>query len=311
MRIAILGATSQIAKDLISSILAETQHELSLFARRPEAVSEWLKSFKVKEIDGFECFSKKGDEFDAVINFVGSGNPALTARMGSSILGITHQFDNLALSHVIRYPNCRYIFLSSGAAYGGDFDLPVNEDTKSVFSLNNLKASDWYGVSKMYAECLHRSLTNLPIVDIRVFNYFSYSSDINSSFLITDMLRSFRANEIFKTSSSNIVRDYFGPREFFKLISCVLSAPPNNVAVDCITKRPVDKISLLKAMSSELGLQFELVSQQTGLTATGNKVNYYSKSHKAADLFGFVAGLTAMEIVVEQSKKLLNLVSPD
>ena len=46
MRIAILGATSQIAKDLALSFSASSEHDLVLYARRPEVVSAWLKNVK-------------------------------------------------------------------------------------------------------------------------------------------------------------------------------------------------------------------------------------------------------------------------
>lgn len=43
MRIAILGATSQIAKDLIHSCATRSAHELVLFARRVEVLRQWLE----------------------------------------------------------------------------------------------------------------------------------------------------------------------------------------------------------------------------------------------------------------------------
>ena len=44
MRIAILGATSQIARDLIVSFAAVEDKRLHLFARRPDEVMKWLAS---------------------------------------------------------------------------------------------------------------------------------------------------------------------------------------------------------------------------------------------------------------------------
>ena len=44
MQVAILGATSQIAKDLIVAFSKQEGYELVLFARRPEAVTNWLTS---------------------------------------------------------------------------------------------------------------------------------------------------------------------------------------------------------------------------------------------------------------------------
>ena len=48
MRIAILGATSQIAKDLIISFSENSNHDLILFARRPDLVIHWLTTIKLK-----------------------------------------------------------------------------------------------------------------------------------------------------------------------------------------------------------------------------------------------------------------------
>ena len=87
MRIAILGATSQIARDLIISFSETAEHELLLFARRPGAVDEWLAASGLEgryAVEDFTGFAKK--EFDAVINFVGVGNPVQLLAMGNTIL---------------------------------------------------------------------------------------------------------------------------------------------------------------------------------------------------------------------------------
>lgn len=311
MRIAILGATSHIAKDLVQLFARSGSHELVLFARRPEAVTLWLAAsgmpqrYPVREFTAFN-----GEQhFDAVINFVGVGNPAQTVAMGSSIFDITRQFDDLALAYLQREPGCRYVFASSGAAFGGDFAQPVDETTPAVVPINRLQPADWYGAAKLHAECRHRSLAPLPIVDLRIFNYFSSTEDIQARFLITDMLRAIKDREVFRTSSANITRDYAGPREIHQLVSGVLAAPPVNTAVDCYTQAPVDKLTLLAAMQSEFGLRYELVVQPTGLAATGNKVNYYSRNRKASVVFGYDPPRAALEVVLDESRKLLGLSS--
>jgi len=307
MRIAILGATSQIAKDLILSFASKNNHELALFARRPEVVKHWLAIVGLAgryAAADFGSFIIK-ERFDAIINFVGVGNPVQTAVMGATILDVTLKYDGLAIEYVRHYPHCKYIFLSSGAAYGSNFEDPVDETSKTMFAINNLTAQDWYGVAKMHAECRHRSLAHLPIVDIRVFNYFSYSADIEARFLITDVLRAIRDQQVMQTSHQNIVRDYFGPKEITNLIQKVLRAPPSNISIDCFTQNPVDKISMLERMRSEFGLKYELVSTQTGVLATGSKIHYYSKSRKATELFGYKPETTAIEIVVQQSRQML------
>jgi len=114
----------------------------------------------------------------------------------------------MALDYVQLYPQCRYLFLSSGAAYGCSFEATVDENTSAVIAINNFQSQDWYGVAKLHAECRHRSHPELPIIDIRVFNYFSRSQDISARFLITDILRAIRDKTVLKTSSDYIVRDF-------------------------------------------------------------------------------------------------------
>ena len=78
MKIAILGATSQIAKDLVLAFSKQDHHELVLFARRPEIVMQWLASVGLLErcvISDFAAFSAD-EHFDAIINFVGVGDPS-------------------------------------------------------------------------------------------------------------------------------------------------------------------------------------------------------------------------------------------
>jgi nucleoside-diphosphate-sugar epimerase len=305
MRIAILGATSQIARDLIVSFSAEEGKHLHLFARRPTEVAKWLTSVDLAGRYPTDDFSKFGSqEFDAIINFVGSGNPAQTAAMGASILDVTLQYDEIALDYVKQHPACRYLFLSSGAAFGSSFDEPANENTKAVIAINDLKPQDWYGVAKLYAECRHRSLPHLPIVDIRVFNYFSRTLDISARFLITDILRAIRDKEVLKTSPDYIVRAFVTPSDFYKLVISLLAAPATNAAVDCYTLAPIDKQTLLAAMKEKFGLQYEISAATVAVNATGSKPHYYSLNKRAAD-FGYIPTLTSLEGVLLEAKAIL------
>jgi nucleoside-diphosphate-sugar epimerase len=308
MRIAILGATSQIAKDLVLSFDSLGSDELVLYARRPEAVTEWLSNVGLPRsytVADFEAFSGS-ERFDALINFVGVGNPAQVGKLGASIMDITYEFDSSALQYLKRHPGCRYIFLSSGAVFGGGFASPADDQTCSLFKVNQLGQQDWYGVAKMYAEARHRALTNSPIVDLRVFSYFSHSADIEARFLIADILRSIRDQQVMQTSQENIVRDYVGPQEITQIIRRVLLAPPSNAAIDCFTIAPVQKIAMLERMRSEFGLRYELVEHRTGVVATGSKLNYYSKSRKATDLFGYTPDRNSLDVVLEQCRSLLS-----
>jgi nucleoside-diphosphate-sugar epimerase len=300
MRIAILGATSQIAKDLIVSISAEADKYLHLFARRPNDVTKWLKDVGLSEryfVDDYAVFGTQ--EFDAILNFVGVGNPAQAAAIGTKIFDITLQYDELALNYVRQYPECRYIFLSSGAAYGSSFDAPVDADTKAIISINNLQPQDWYAIAKLHAECRHRSLTHLPIVDIRVFNYFSHTQDMEARFLITDIVRAIRDKTVLKASADYMVRDFIGPYDFHQLVNAILSSSATNNVVDCYSKAPIDKPTLLAAMQAQFGLQYELIQGSTGVNATGSKPHYYSLNTSAAN-FGYHPRFTSLNGLLKE-----------
>ncbi|MFA6121766.1 MAG: NAD-dependent epimerase/dehydratase family protein [Sideroxydans sp.] len=301
MRIAILGATSQIARDLIVSFSRTANDNLHLFARRPDEVTKWLVSTGLAgryPTDEFSEFPKQA--FDAVINFVGVGNPAQALAMGNTIFEVTLRFDEMVLEYLQVHPTCRYLFLSSGAAYGSSFNEPAKRDTPAIVPINKLEPHDWYGVAKLHAECRHRSHPELSIIDIRVFNYFSHTQDIEARFLITDILRAIRDKTVLKTSSDYIVRDFLHPSDFYRMVCTLLAAPVANAAVDCYSRAPIEKPSLLAAMQEKFGLQYEVSEVVASVNATGSKPHYYSMNTRAAE-FGYQPSLTSLEGVMQES----------
>jgi nucleoside-diphosphate-sugar epimerase len=302
MRLAILGATSQIAKDLVQSFAVQSGHELVLYARRPDVVAQWLTRVGLAGRYAVADFTAFGldEHCDAILNFVGVGDPAQTAAMGATIFDVTLKYDELALDYVRQHPACRYIFLSSGASYGGSFDAPVDENTKAVVAINHLQPQDWYAVAKLHAECRHRALAHLPIVDIRVFNYFSHTQDMNARFLITDILRAIRDKTVLKTSADFIMRDFLHPSDFYRLVNALLAAPAENAAVDCYSRAPIDKATLLAVMQNEFLLRYETTEGTASVNATGNKPHYYSINTRAAD-FGYRPELTSLEGLLQEA----------
>lgn len=301
MRIAVLGATSQIARDVIAAFAA--RHELSLFSRRPEEVRAWAASAKLPLVASATYAEFAGGTYDAVLNFVGIGDPARAAAMGAGILQVTDDHDALALAYLRSHPSCRYVFLSSGAAYGTDFEEPAREDTPARIRLNQLGAQDWYSVAKIQAECRHRALQHLPIVDLRVFSYFSHAQDMGARFLLADAMRAIRAGETLRTSGHNVVRDYMGPADFCRLLALVLAAPPCNDVFDCYTRAPVDKMALLAGLQGAFGLRWD-IDAAAGLNATGLKPQYYSLNRRAARL-GFEPSLGSLETVLQEAATCL------
>ncbi len=305
MKIAILGATSQIAQDLILSFSKNKSYNFSLFGRNVELLEEWVSSANLNgkyQVQKYSNFNRNQD-YDVIINFVGIGDPVKAQKMGNDIFKITEQYDDMALDYVRCHKETKYIFLSSGAVYGGKYEEPVNENTVAMIDINNLVLTDWYTIAKLYAEAKHRSLSDLSIVDVRVFNYFSHMQDMGARFLITDIVRAIKNQEIFRTSSDNIVRDFITPPDFYNLIQATIDHKSINTALDCYTKSPVAKFDLLSELESKYGLRYEIDGSIGIVNATGAKLNYYSVS-KMVKSIGYSPKNTSIDGIIQEIDKL-------
>lgn len=299
MKIAILGATSQIAKDLIKQFYINSNHDLHLFARNTGAVITWLESFGDSSdypIDDLSSFGTQA--YDVVINFIGVGNPSQAQLIGASIFELTMYYDNIVLDYLKKNRKCQYIFLSSGAAYGSSFTKPVTINSQAQISINDLSAEDWYGVAKLHAECRHRASPELAIIDIRIFNYFSHTQDMSARFLITDMVRAIQKKSVLLTSSIDIMRDYIGSEDFYHLINNILSTNPTNDVLDCYSKAPISKITLLESLEKHFGMQYKFNDDKT-INATGLKNNYYSLN-RHSELYGYFPTYTSQELLLQE-----------
>ena len=108
-----------------------------------------------------------------------------------------------------------------------------------------------------------------------------------------------------KTSPDYIVRDFLHPSDFYQLVSALLSAPAANAAVDCYSRAPIDKPTLLAAMQKEFGLRYEITEATASVNATGSKPHYYSLNTRAAD-FGYHPQLTSLEGIFREATALLD-----
>lgn len=310
MNIAIIGATSNIAKDLILSFTKNNpEFNLSLFSRDNNKVKAWLANKKITNkirLTGLYNDFLKKDKYHIVLNFVGIGDPSKAIEMGSSILDITQIFDTMIIEYLKKNPSTKYFFLSSGVVYGHEnFSVNVNDTSEACFKINGLKPQDWYSIAKLHAECKHRSLDDKSIVDIRVFNYVNSNLDISSRFLIADALRALINKYDLETSSKNIVRDYIGPDDFYNLIISLIMHTELNDSIDCYTKLPIDKFSMLDMLKKEFGLSYNIKDSEVGLNATGFKDNYYSKNFKA-EKYGYKPFYTSAETIKKEFELILN-----
>ena len=307
MRVAILGATSEIAKDVINLLGKYPQYELGLFSRHPELVSQWVSSLNLPTqpqslaLDEFN----HSRHFDAIVNFIGAGNPQRIQEIGDEIVHVTQHYDNMVMNYLERFPQCRYIFLSSGSIFGPDFALPVDIHSRANLQDNALLASNWYSKAKLAAECEHRLHSHLSIVDVRVFNYFSRSQNLSSSYLMTVIARAIKNGGILKTNAANLVRDYIHPSDFSHLLMAIFNAAPLNTALDCYSQAPIDKFSLLNALSEQFNLEFEIAKSGIDENPTGNKSNYYSLN-KAAGSLGYVPQHSSLSGILTEMQALMS-----
>ncbi len=306
MRIAILGATSQIAKDLIVIFSAHREFELHLFARRTVDVINWLDSIGISQyypVNDFSVF--KNGVYEVIINFVGTSDPQQVLMLGKGILEVTSYFDELVMDYLSMNPSCRYLFLSSGAAYGSDFINPAT-NTSSIEKINVLTKQDWYALAKQQAEIRHRLRADLSIFDIRLFSYFSNNQSTLGGLFMSCILRSIINRDVLKVLSCNLVRDYLNPVDFFSFINAIIEVQPQNVAVDCFSCAPVAKFDLLSYMKNEFGLTYK-VNEPILMTDTYNcKPRYYSLNKFAEDL-GYRPSLTSLEGISLETRKILKI----
>jgi len=307
MKIAILGATSHIAKNLIYYFAKNTQYELFLFARNKDAVHVFMQtcnSTSLFRVFGFEAFFE--GSYDAVINCVGVGDPAKQKNIGAEIFRLTEYFDNLVIDYLFSHRSVVYINFSSGAVYGTAFDSGITKDSLATIDVNNITSADFYRIAKLNAEAKHRAMSDLCIVDLRIFSFFSRFINLDSGFLLCEMLRCAKDHTIFHTNSVDIIRDYVAPSDLFALVELCFEKAPLNCALDVYSAKPVRKSELLKLFTEEFGLKVE-IEEKGYLSPTGTKVAYFSKNYEARKVLMYVPANSSVYTVREEARYLLQM----
>lgn len=293
-RFAILGASSQIARDLAHNLARDPGMHLSLFGRVPGALPQQTAGVARIEALPYERFPDGA--YDVVMNFVGAGDPVKVAAIGEDIHALTRFYDDMAIAYLRGDPKARYMFMSSGAVYGGFFQTPVGT------TMYPLAPGEHYAAAKRAAEKRHRSLPDLTIFDIRVFNYFSRSQDIGARFFMSDVVRALRTKNVLTVNATPMTRDFLHPRDFETLVRA-LAAADGNAAVDCYTRAPIEKMVLLEAFSARFGLTYT-VAQADTVDATGVKPHYYTLNRDAA-AYGYAPAMTSLDGLMMETDALL------
>lgn len=306
MKIAIVGATSHIAKNLIIEMASE--HQLYLFARNTQKTNDFIIvegiDNRVKEVLHIDTFGQTIIRYDAVINCVGFGKPNEVRSQSSIIQVVTERYDNLIIDYLSKYPKTIYINFSSGAVYGTELSNPVSSTSEFRIRLDSITDEDAYRVAKLNSETKHRSLSGFSIIDLRVFNFFSRYIDISSSFLITEIMEAIKNGEEFVTLNNDFIRDYVHPEDLINLVQLCLRKPGINRSIDVYSCHPVKKSEIIAAFRKEFGLRVRYISTPLNQSPTGMKTWYVSENHDAESIFGYFPKYSSIDALLEIARKI-------
>ena len=292
--IAILGATGYVGNSLARRYAETDARPLVLFARSPQRLRDqtWPDRVRVEDLRGLDAA-----EFSLVINAIGAGDPSRVAAAGDAIVELTQYWDSALLAAM--NPLTRYVFLSSGAVYGG---AGAVADAQLVVSINADRPLPPYLAAKLLAELRHRNLPERAILDLRIFGYADPSISLDDRFFLAELARSIVRSEPFVTSPDDMVRDYAAALELKALIDCWEAADAPNGPADLYTSAPVRKLELLDAARGRYGLQV-VTSASSFANPTGAKP-YYASTWRRAGEFGYTPQRSSLQIVLDMLDRL-------
>jgi len=306
-KIAILGATSHIAKGIIENILNDTidEYDLVLFEQSVDTIDSFIQENHLKNISEKRCLDDfTRGSYDVIINCIGIGSPLKLKSSGSIIFELTEKFDNIIIDYLKRNNEVLYVNFSSGAVYGNNFRNPVDANSKSFVNINDIQQADFYQIAKLNSEIKHRSLAEFNIVDLRVFGYFSKYINLDAGFLMSEVIHSLIKNQIFKTSPENIIRDFISPKDLYNLIKKCIRKHNLNIAFDVYSKAPVEKFEILDSLSQKYDFKYEVFNKGVDVSATGFKENYYSVN-TCAEILNFKPIYNSLETILLETDQLL------
>lgn len=304
MNIAITGATSHIAKGLIIRFLDNPQNHLYLFSRNLEKVRQFLffenraTNVNYSLCDDYQQFTSFS--FDVIINCIGVETRNKHNCDFTRYFSVTEKFDNLIIDYLKNNLSTLYISFSSGAIYGADFNTPADCNSTRKLLVNSMREEEYYGIARINAEAKHRAYSSLKIIDLRVFSYFSRYINLNDGYLITDIIKAIIEDKILITNNIDITRDYLHPDDLFAMIRACINSGNRNQAFDVNSSHTISKWEIIDLFAHEYGLRYEIAPNLKNVSATGTKINYFSKCKESAKI-GFTPKYSSHETLKLES----------
>ena len=263
MMIAILGANGHVGRALAAEL--KSLCELYLFARI-SGYNQYADLFK--------------SEYDAIINCVGVGNSDSIKNAPLKVMEVTEYFDELIHKYQCQYPTCKVIHLSSGAVFGTTMEEPINLNSGIILYPNQLDFAYSYGMTKLYSEMKHR-LSPFCYIDIRLMAFTSIFQPMDAPFFMSDVIKAIKNHTLLTISAQDMIRDYIHPADLVQLNLCCIRKSVN-AAYDTYSLAPASKFEILKELSVNYHLEYEITGTCT--STTGMKSCYYSRNHSAKDI---------------------------
>jgi len=310
LRIAILGSNSHIAKGLIDRFTRDGAFSLRLFTRSPESLKIFLGRLGQSPNrccsieDDYSGFHK--DRHDVIINCIGVGSPNKLSGNFSDWFTVTEEYDNLTLGYLREKTDTLYIHFSSGAVYGQNLHEPVDGDSVHAVAVNRILTPEYYALAKLNAEAKHRAFESLNIVDLRIFSYFSRFIDLDSGYLITDILQCLIRRVPFVTNNLNIIRDYIHPDDLYNLVSQCIKTRRLNTVLDAYSAKPCEKREIIDYFTKTHGLQSVVEETMDNHSPNGLNIVYCSRYDRATSLLGYNPTYSSLETVDQECRHILS-----
>jgi hypothetical protein len=290
MNIAIWGGTGHIGH-ILYDIFSINGHNCHCYVRNIEKAKSCLPS------NGFSSFSQfPSRKYDILINGISAG-----AVHECFLFETLEKWDWRMIEFAKEHPKCCCVSISSGAAYGRDFYAPADEETSMTLYPNNVEKNQVYGLIKLMCEQRHRSFHDLPLVDLRLFSFFTRHMDLDQPFFLSDVIKAIRNGDVLVTQESDFYRDFTHPDDFADLI-CLCAEKKVNAGYDLYSKSPIKKSEILDAFAERYGLRYS--NGEVWQSLTGNKSHYFSTSRKAAEL-GYAPKFSSLDVLIGEAGFLL------